>query len=614
MQDRPKRAVRKRKLSDVSEQVVKVVAPTRPRKKARSSHPPRAPIAGFVEKLLEMLHDPAAKKYIQWSPSGTSFICPRPDQLAQHVLGRFFKHHNFSSFVRQLNMYGWNKNMESTSFEFANPNFQRDHPELLPNIQRRKPASSASGSQSQATPAKSRNTANNSTSHNNTDSSGKQGKKGKKGKGASNGKRGARSSSSSRPASHAGQGRKNTAAYSRRVPTQLDLASIPAPAHLAQPSSHVETVPVAPEVQALFTSRAALTGGASDGDVGRSRRRSSQQSTGAPRRSRSRSRSRRSSSGPPLSEEDAKALMEQLQRERTALRAQIHEVQEARKDIARDHMKMATLNERLYKDLLASRRHQLMGIRKIQEVFVRVKALAANDNIPPPSLQPFTFPSREKLLSLRPGPRPRLTGEPKDMERVRGGASGQAGVDVPPSPSTIELTQQRMRAPGFMSPPVTRLFHSPYSEVRTGSSTPPRSTLASPLTDAELAQHRVGGSGGVFAQPSPLSALPSGPVAPKDAASEAVAAVATAVAAVAQQGSGATGPTTSSSSSRPGSAASNRLETPRLNAVRGEGESFEMMYGIPDYEPQPVQSLRGSTIFFQPQPSQHSAAAVETQS
>jgi heat shock transcription factor len=105
-------------------------------------------IPAFLNKLYSMVNDPSTDELIHWSLDGLSFVVKNQVSFAKQVLPRFFKHNNFASFVRQLNMYGFHKvphlqdgalvSEGEDSLEFSNPNFQRDQPDLLAFVSRKK--------------------------------------------------------------------------------------------------------------------------------------------------------------------------------------------------------------------------------------------------------------------------------------------------------------------------------------------------------------------------------------------------------------------------------------------------------------------------------------------
>lgn len=102
-------------------------------------------VPAFLVKLWKMVNDPKTDNLICWGKDGKTFIIRNEVQFWCTLLPLYYKHNNMSSFIRQLNMYGFHKisllnssiTNDKVEVEFVHPYFQRDEPGLLGNIKRK---------------------------------------------------------------------------------------------------------------------------------------------------------------------------------------------------------------------------------------------------------------------------------------------------------------------------------------------------------------------------------------------------------------------------------------------------------------------------------------------
>ncbi|KAI7262230.1 hypothetical protein KC345_g9492 [Hortaea werneckii] len=117
----------------------------------RDAQGKRKQIPPFVQKLSSFL-DSSHTDLIRWSDDGRSFIVLDEDEFARTLIPELFKHNNYASFVRQLNMYGFHKTVNITDGSlrqsekarkgvkppsmYSHPYFRKNRPDLLWLIQK----------------------------------------------------------------------------------------------------------------------------------------------------------------------------------------------------------------------------------------------------------------------------------------------------------------------------------------------------------------------------------------------------------------------------------------------------------------------------------------------
>jgi len=105
------------------------------------------PISPFLQKLYELTNEFTPQdECLSWSEDGLQFWVSNIEVFSRDVLPGFYKHNNYASFVRQLNIYGFRRTSEHQPSHdprapvvevFRHPMFIRGRKDLLQHIHRK---------------------------------------------------------------------------------------------------------------------------------------------------------------------------------------------------------------------------------------------------------------------------------------------------------------------------------------------------------------------------------------------------------------------------------------------------------------------------------------------
>ena len=94
--------------------------------------------SNFLLKLYQILENNEYKDIIHWGENGQFFLVKNVHDFTENILPKYFKHNNYSSFIRQLNMYGFHKKKSSQNEHiFIHPNFIKGQKDLIKSIKRK---------------------------------------------------------------------------------------------------------------------------------------------------------------------------------------------------------------------------------------------------------------------------------------------------------------------------------------------------------------------------------------------------------------------------------------------------------------------------------------------
>ena len=93
----------------------------------------------FLLQLYQILEDDKNKDIIHWGDNGKYFVIENVHDFTEKILPKYYNHNNYSSFVRQLNMYDFHKKKtNSEAHTFQHNKFIKGQEELIKTINRKR--------------------------------------------------------------------------------------------------------------------------------------------------------------------------------------------------------------------------------------------------------------------------------------------------------------------------------------------------------------------------------------------------------------------------------------------------------------------------------------------
>ena len=96
--------------------------------------PPSGPVPPFVQQLARMTQE----KHVEWSDAGDEVVVADTKRFADEVCPLYFKHRNWTSFARMMNMYDFAKTPDGNGARFRHAHFRRGADAERWRVQRRR--------------------------------------------------------------------------------------------------------------------------------------------------------------------------------------------------------------------------------------------------------------------------------------------------------------------------------------------------------------------------------------------------------------------------------------------------------------------------------------------